>query len=256
MFLYQPKCFRGIYLCHIYYVVCREFVLARQYIGFLLFGPAVEALLIVLALSLAMPAHARDEILEFVLPGILLSASIRRCFETNAHSIMEGKLNREIENLLGAPLSSFEIITGWILFAKLNAIVAMAMIWALLSPFEVLVPSQFFICLIWLLLGCIICSGIGILAAFYLQTWDSLSTKETFVFMPALLLSGVFFPINVLPDFWIKIMQWNPLYQCIKGFRSAIRDVDFDWHGLAVAVIFASLIMTLCFFKIKSKLYH
>jgi ABC-2 type transport system permease protein len=73
-------------------------------------------------------------------------------------------------------------------------------------------------------------------------------------------LSGVFYSIHSLPQFWQSVSHFNPVFYMIDGFRYGFfgqSDVD-PWLGMAVVMPFVLLLggITLSMLKSGYKLRH
>jgi len=94
------------------------------------------------------------------------------------------------------------------------------------------------------LLACGIMGTLGVIAGLWSEKFDQLAAFQNFLIMPATFLSGVFYSIHTLPDFWQGVSHWNPVFYTIDGFRYgffSISDVS-PWRSLAVVTaVFVAL---------------
>jgi ABC-2 type transport system permease protein len=100
----------------------------------------------------------------------------------------------------------------------------------------------------------------GIIAGIWANQFDNLAAVQNFIIMPLTFLSGVFYSINSLPQFWQTVSHFNPVFYMIDGFRYGFfGQSDFDpWLGLMVVLPFVLLLtsMTLMMLKSGYKLRH
>ena len=52
--------------------------------------------------------------------------------------------------------------------------------------------------------------AMGVIVGIFAKTWDHIGMFTTFVFMPLSMLGGVFWSIDMLPEFWRNISLINP----------------------------------------------
>ena len=80
----------------------------------------------------------------------------------------------------------------------------------------------------------------GFINAIYANTFDDISIIPTFVLTPLTYLGGVFYSIQMLPDFWQKVSLANPVLYMINAFRYGLLGVsDIDlWFALGLIVLF------------------
>jgi len=100
----------------------------------------------------------------------------------------------------------------------------------------------------------------GIMAGIWANQYDNLAAVQNFLIMPLTFLSGVFYSIHSLPDFWQGVSHFNPVFYMIDGFRYGFfgqGDVD-PWLSLAVVTPFVVLLSGLTLMMLKSgyKLRH
>uniref|UniRef100_UPI003137FC71 ABC transporter permease n=1 Tax=Methyloversatilis discipulorum TaxID=1119528 RepID=UPI003137FC71 len=58
-----------------------------------------------------------------------------------------------------------------------------------------------------------------VIAGIWADKFDQLAAFQNFVVMPLTFLSGVFYSIHTLPDFWQAVSHLNPFFYMIDGFR-------------------------------------
>lgn len=191
-----------------------------------LLGPALQALLFALVISLAlgerMPFVGPLPFLDFLAPGLVIAAILQRAFETTAFTMLHEKLEGTIADVFGAPLLAGEILAGYLLSTIAIAILIGIPVWVFLLPLGASMPVHMLATLYFLLTGIVILAAAGILAAMRSQKWDSLSAKEVFLLVPALFLSGSFFSIDQLAAPFDTLMLLNPAFHMVNGFRFAM----------------------------------
>jgi len=81
----------------------------------------------------------------------------------------------------------------------------------------------------------------GVIVGIYAKTWDHIGMFTTFVFMPLSMLGGVFWSIEMLPEFWQTVSMFNPLYWMINGLRYATLGVGDTSQeiSLIISILFA-----------------
>jgi ABC-2 type transport system permease protein len=63
------------------------------------------------------------------------------------------------------------------------------------------------------------------------------------VILPATMLSGVFYSIRSLPEFWRALSRANPFFYMVDGFRYGFFGVSDAPPAFSLAVVAASLIV-------------
>jgi ABC-2 type transport system permease protein len=67
--------------------------------------------------------------------------------------------------------------------------------------------------------------------------FDQMAAFQNFIIMPMTFLSGVFYSVHSLPEFWNRISHLNPFFYMIDGFRRGFFGVSDVSPWLSVAVV-------------------
>jgi ABC-2 type transport system permease protein len=77
----------------------------------------------------------------------------------------------------------------------------------------------------------------GFVNAVFANSFDDISIVPTFILTPLTYLGGVFYSIDLLPDFWAGMSQLNPILYMVNAFRYGILGVSDIQVGYALLVI-------------------
>ena len=77
----------------------------------------------------------------------------------------------------------------------------------------------------------------GLINAIFAKKFDDISIVPTFVLTPLTYLGGVFYSIDLLPDFWRTVSLVNPILYMVNAFRFGILGVSDIGVGTAFIVI-------------------
>ena len=175
--------------------------------------------------------------MAFIVPGLIMMSVITNSYSNVASSFFSAKMQRNIEELLVAPVPNYIIIWGYI-----GGAVARGM----MVGFLVTMVSLFFVDLhihnIFILILSVLCTSIlfaiaGLLNAIFAKTFDDISIIPTFVLTPLTYLGGVFYSISLLPEFWQGVSHFNPVFYMINAFRYGflgISDVPVGWSFVVI----------------------
>ncbi|WWO95865.1 MAG: ABC transporter permease [Candidatus Dasytiphilus stammeri] len=157
--------------------------------------------------------------LQFIVPGIIMMAVITNSYSNVASSFFSARFQRNIEELLVAPVPTHIIILGYV-GGGIARGVCVGLLVTMVSIFLVSLPIHSWIMIIFtLLLTVVMFSLAGLLNALFATNFDDISLIPTFILTPLTYLGGVFYSINQLPSFWQKISKFNPIVYMISGFR-------------------------------------
>jgi ABC-2 type transport system permease protein len=60
----------------------------------------------------------------------------------------------------------------------------------------------------------------------FANNFDDISIVPTFILTPLIYLGGVFYSLDLLPDFWAGVSALNPLVYVVNGFRYGVLGVS------------------------------
>ena len=199
--------------------VLRFFVVVIQTV----ISPLVTSLLFLMVLSLAIGGE-RNEVLgfpfiTFLAPGLIAMQIIQQAFSHSSSSIMIGKIQGNIVDILYAPLTAGEITLAINLAACTRSLIIAAVSITVFVFIVDLKFYDFFYIFIFTFLGAFILSSIGIIIGLWSEKFDHMASATNFVIVPLSFLSGTFYSIDKLPDILKKISEINPFFYIIDGFR-------------------------------------
>ena len=110
------------------------------------------------------------------------------------------------------------------------------------------------------MVGGILLGALGLIAGLWADKFDQMAAFQNFIILPMTFLSGVFYSVHSLPDFWRGISRLNPFFYLIDGFRRGFfgqSDVT-PWLSLAVvlSVTLAVAAVALHLLKTGYKIRH
>lgn len=89
-------------------------------------------------------------------------------------------------------------------------------------------------------------SGLGILSASYLLLFKRGNPAKWFLLGVSGVVSGMLFPVSVLPDWLQLVARWNPVTYALDAMRAALLGGDglqTVWRPLLVLVLFAAVLL-------------
>ena len=203
-----------------------------------LLGPAVTALLYLAVFRLALHNDETGQaLIDFIAPGVIIFSACEKAYESAAGSFIFDKHERIIADMLMAPLNAFERLLGYVGADCLGGLAVGVAVVIVSLIFADLGIAHAWAILVFGLLGMIMHSLIGVLVGIWAEKWDQFSAIHTFMLVPLSFLSGVFYPIEALPAAFQAVMQWNPLYHVIAGFRYGMSGVEAGDHLTHVLVL-------------------
>ena len=85
---------------------------------------------------------------------------------------------------------------------------------------------SYFIVITVVLMTSTLFSLAGFINAVYANSFDDISIVPTFVLTPLIYLGGVFYSMDLLPEFWANVSKLNPLVYVVNAFRYGVLGVS------------------------------
>ncbi len=188
-----------------------------------LLSPLITSLLFLSVLSLAL-GNERGNVLgypfiTFLAPGLIAMQIIQQAFSHSSSSIMIGKIQGNIVDMLFAPLSASEVTLSIILAAVTRSLLIAVISIVFFSLFVDIFITNVFIIFIYAFLGSFILGAVGFCAGLWAEKFDHMATVTNFFIIPLSFLSGTFYTIDKLPNFLQSLSVINPFFYMIDGFR-------------------------------------
>jgi ABC-2 type transport system permease protein len=184
--------------------------------------------------------------IEFVAPGLIMMAVITNAYANVSSSFFSAKFQRSIEELLVSPTPNYIILLGYVMGGVARGVAVGLIVTAMSLFFTDLHIHHWFTTLFIVFMTSVVFSLAGFINAIYANTFDDVSIIPTFVLTPLTYFGGVFYSINLLPEFWQQVSVLNPILHMVNAFRYGMLGIS-DLHiGMAlvgltlfVAILFA-----------------
>ena len=223
-------------------------------------APAITTLLFLVIFTVALGRSGRTLLgvpfVAFLAPGLIIMGMIQNAFANTSSSVLMGKMQGTIIDVLMPPLSTAELLAGYIAGGVTRAIlvglaVYLAMLLAPNVPVDIAHP--------WAvaafgLMGSCLLALLGILTGLWAEKFDHAATVTNFVVQPLSLLSGTFYTLDRLGGVWQTLSHANPFFFMIDGFRYGFIGVA-DSNVLLGAVVLLSLnllLAGLCYWMLET----
>lgn len=157
--------------------------------------------------------------MQFIVPGLIMMSVITNSYSNVSSSFFSAKFQKNIEELLVAPIPTHIIIIGYVGGGVARGILTGILVTAISMFFVSYQIHSTMIIIFSLLLTSILFSLAGLINAVFARSFDDISIIPTFVLTPLTYLGGVFYSLSLLPTFWQYLSQLNPIVYMINGFR-------------------------------------
>jgi len=181
----------------------------------------------------------------FIVPGLIMLNLLTNSISNGSFGIYFPKFVGTIYEILSAPVSTFEIVLGYVGAAASKALLLGFIILLTASLFIELQIAHPLIMLAFLILTAISFSLLGFILGIWADNFEKLSVVPTLVITPLVFLGGSFYSTDMLPSFWQTVSLFNPVLYLVSGLRWSfyeISDVNV-WASLGSVLLF----LLICF---------
>ncbi|CAM4050693.1 ABC transporter permease [Listeria booriae] len=191
--------------------------------------------------------------MEFIVPGLIMMSVITSSYSNVASSFFSQKFQKNIEELLIAPVPTHVIIWGFVIGGLGRGVLVGALVTVVSLFFVPLYVHSWLIVVITLLMTAILFSLAGLLNGLFARSFDDVSIIPTFVLQPLTYLGGVFYAISMLPPFWQAVSKVNPIVYMVSGFRYGfLGKTDISvMVSIAILVLFSLVLYIACWYLIE-----
>ena len=205
-------------------------------------APVLTALLYLLIFGHVLDEHVQVlgvRYTAFLVPGLVMMQVLQNAFANSSSSLIQSKVTGSIVFVLLPPISYGAFFAAYVLAAAARGLmvglgVLLATVW--FAPLQVSAP-------LWIIAFAVAGGGImgalGVIAGIWAEKFDQLAAFQNFLIMPLTMLSGVFYSIHSLPDFWQRVSHYNPVFYMIDGFRFGFFGASDVAPQISLAVVVA-----------------
>ncbi|HEY8554355.1 MAG TPA: ABC transporter permease [Burkholderiales bacterium] len=212
-----------------------------------LLAPIVTALLylVVFGQALAGRADAFPGVgyVEFLIPGLIMMSVIQNAFANSSSSLIQSKVAGNLVFILLAPLSHLEFFAAFVAAAVLRGVLVGAGVYLATLPFVDLPLAHPGWLIAFTVVGAGVPAVLGVIAGVWAVKFDQLAGFQNFIVVPLSFLSGVFYSIQALPEFWRALSHLNPFFYAVDGFRYGFFGVGDTDPLLSLGILGAFLLV-------------
>ena len=175
--------------------------------------------------------------MEFVVPGLIMMAIVTNSYSNVVSSFFGSKFNHSVEELLVSPTPNYVILLGFLLGGIARGLLVALIVTAVSLFFTRLPIYNIGIVALVVLFTSTLFALAGFINGVFANNFDDISIIPTFVLTPLTYLGGVFYSLDLLPEFWAGVSKLNPLVYVVNAFRYGVLGVSDVNVAFAFAMI-------------------
>ncbi len=164
--------------------------------------------------------------MEFVVPGLIMMSVITNAYSNVVSSFFGAKFQHFVEEILVSPMSNNTILWGFVLGGVTRGLLVGIIVTALSLFFTTLHIQHIGVTIAIVLMNSIMFSLAGFINEVFANNFDDVSIVPVFVLTPLTYLGGVFYSIDLLPEFWAGVSRLNPMLYIVNAFRYGVLGVS------------------------------
>lgn len=185
-----------------------------------------------------LPAQEEFRYIDFFLPGIIgmtiMTSGVYGAIAVNTRYRKNGVLRK----VATTPMTKAEWVISKVTYQICIAFLSMAaLIIVAAIAYKVKIHLNPLVFLL-IITGSMTFSGLGMIVARFVRDEEAAESAGAAINFPMMFLSGIFFPLEMMPSYLQAIGKVMPLYYLGQGLRDAMISVDLTAALLNAAIIF------------------
>ena len=215
-----------------------------------LLAPAITTMLFYIIFAVALGKRVIEinsvDFAEFLAPGLVCMSILQNAFANTSSSLLISKVQGNIVDILMPPLSEIELTLAFALGGITRGILVGLVVALTIYSFIPFDLTNVVYLIYFSLSSALLLSLLGIICGIWSQKFDHMAGITNFIITPLTFLSGTFYSIDSLPEFWQILALLNPFFYIIDGFRYyilGINDRNVFFGGCIIAILNSILIL-------------
>lgn len=173
--------------------------------------------------------------MDFIVPGVILMSVITNSYGNVVASFYSAKFQKSIEELLVSPTPNYLIVLGYVSGGVARGMIVGVVVTLVAMVFSDINVHNYALSLMVFFLTATLFSMAGFINAVYANSFDDISIIPTFVLTPLTYLGGIFYSLEMLPEFWQTVSLANPILYMINAFRYGV--IGSSDINLSIAIV-------------------
>jgi len=181
--------------------------------------------------------------MDYIVPGLIMMSVITNSYANVVSSFYGCKFHHHIEEMLVSPLPNYLIVLGFVSGGIARGLAVGATVTVVSMLFTRLPLHSLPVIVSTVVLTSALFSLAGLINAVFAKSFDDISIVPTFVLTPLTYLGGVFYTIQMLPDFWQQVSHINPILYMVNAFRYGFLGISDINISLSYVIIIGFVLM-------------
>jgi ABC-2 type transport system permease protein len=203
-------------------------------------APVLASFLFILVFGLSLGGRIREiggvPYDQFIVPGLIAMAMAQAAYSNNSSSVFQSRADRYINDVLSAPMKSWEVNLGLSFGGIVRALSIGISLLVLAIPVTNVPVREPFVLLLAVVILLVLFASLGVVVGVYAETWDQAGFVNNILILPLSFLGGVFYSVDLLPSPWEEVSHVNPIFFLINAIRYGFLGTSDVPIGIALGV--------------------
>src|SRR5690606_25169111 len=181
----------------------------------------------------------------FIAPGLIMLTLLNQCIGNGSFGIYFPKFTGTIYEILSSPISTAEILIGYVGAAATKGLIVGTIILLTASAFVDISIAHPFLMALFFVLTAVTFSLFGFMIGIWAKDFEQLNIFPMLVIPPLVFLGGSFYSINMLPPFWQTVSDFDPVLYLVSGFRWSFCEIADVNPAVSLAIVVGFLVACL-----------
>jgi len=175
--------------------------------------------------------------MQYIAPGLIMMAVITNSYANVSSSFFGAKFQRFLEEISVSPQPNWVVVAGYVGGGVLRGLLVGLAVTVISLVFTHLPVHHLIVTLAAVLLTAVVFSLAGFINGVFAKNFDQVNWIPTFILTPLTYFGGVFYSINLLPD-WARTLSFaNPVLHMVNAFRYGFLGRSDVHVGLAFGIM-------------------
>ncbi len=197
------------------------------------------------------------EFIDFFAPGVMGLAAMMVTFMLSIITFVHERATHTLDRVLTTPVTEGEVVAGYaIAFGVIGLVQSTVILVAAVLLFDIQIVGNPLLALLVIFLLGVGNQGLGFLLSSLARSEFQAVQFMPVILFPSILLAGVFWPLEAVPELLRPISSFIPLTYAVDGCRSVmIRgwDIGDIWFQVLALAVFAVAMLSLSALGLKRR---
>lgn len=157
--------------------------------------------------------------MQFIVPGLIMMSVITSSYMNTVSTFYFAKWTKTLDEILVSPMPDWLVILGFVSGGVLRGLLVGLLVAIVALFFTHLAIFNLAVLVLAVVLTSVLFSIAGLINGVFAKGFDGISIVPTFVLTPLTYLGGIFYSVEMLPEFWQKVSLFNPILYMVNAFR-------------------------------------